>query len=266
MNFSVCCIKGCNAKSLALGLCANHWRRNKKYGSPVASKNHAGQYRGLSPEERFWPRVKKQLSGCWEWGGAKDQDGYGVFRGEVGGVKFNRAHRFSYAVHFGEIPEGSYICHSCDNPKCVNPEHLWAGTPRDNMEDRDAKGRRIVNFGESCTSSKITKDQAAAILIDPRPYVVIAEEYNIAASTVGSIKNRESWASIEGEAVKPKRESPRKGVSDKFTPEDIISIRASKERNITLAGKYGVSQQTICDIRKMRSWTHVKTKENGHGC
>jgi hypothetical protein len=93
--------------------------------------------RGVAPADRFWSRVTKG-DGCWEWSGARDRGGYGHFNGAHG----NRAHRFSWILANGPIPAGMLICHRCDNPPCVNPDHLFLGTVLDNHRDMDAKGRR----------------------------------------------------------------------------------------------------------------------------
>lgn len=93
-------------------------------------------YFGKTTEERFWEKVKK-TDGCWEWLGTKSKDrGYISVAG-----KMISAPRFSYWLHKGEILEGLCVCHTCDNPRCVNPEHLWLGTHADNMKDMRLKGR-----------------------------------------------------------------------------------------------------------------------------
>jgi hypothetical protein len=84
---------------------------------------------------RFWEHVEKLPDdGCWVWTGSRLQSGYGTF-------DKGRAHRFSYALANGPIPDGLHICHRCDNPPCVRPDHLFAGTRVDNMQDAIAKGR-----------------------------------------------------------------------------------------------------------------------------
>lgn len=93
----------------------------------------------MSIEDRFFQKVEKTES-CWLWKGALNSKGYGSF-GDGAGKRVS-AHRYSYILHHGEIPEGSIVCHTCDVPECVNPEHLWAGTYKDNVADMFAKGRQ----------------------------------------------------------------------------------------------------------------------------
>jgi len=191
----ICCIKECNLPVVALGLCNKHWRRNKKFGSPVAVSRHSGSFRGLSAEERFAKSVVK-TDGCWIWKASRDKNGYGIFRGELAGVLFTRAHRFSYALHTGDLLVGMQALHTCDNPCCVNPDHLFSGTIADNMRDKVQKGRSRAPVGEQNGHAILTERQVRRILKDPRPYAEIASEYNVAASTIGSIKQRYSWKHI----------------------------------------------------------------------
>lgn len=94
------------------------------------------------PEVRFWRKVQVgSPDECWEWIGGKDTNGYGTFRVNRPGLNMDRAHTFSFRIHFGEIAKGNEIMHSCDNRTCVNPKHLSQGTHADNMKDASVKGR-----------------------------------------------------------------------------------------------------------------------------
>lgn len=120
----------------AKGLCSKHYKRYRKHGDPNilvftprgASDIEALRFKGWTVTE----------SGCWEWNGHLDPDGYGVVSRDC---RPYRAHRLSYEVHIGPIPEGRVICHTCDNRKCINPDHLFHGTSRDNTYDALAKDR-----------------------------------------------------------------------------------------------------------------------------
>lgn len=92
--------------------------------------------------ERFWSKVDK-TDGCWVWIASKLPTGYGQF---WSGERNMRAHRFSYILHYGNIPNGMLVCHKCDNPSCVRPDHLFLGTSLDNAIDKVSKGRNNITF------------------------------------------------------------------------------------------------------------------------
>lgn len=257
-NWLICCVKGCDLKPQTLGLCVNHWRRNVKYGSPVANKIAPWRWLQLSYEERFWLNVRKG-DGCWLWHGSKDKDGYGVFKGEHDGIVYTKAHRYSFVIHKGPIVTGLSVCHTCDVPACVNPAHLVVGSTAFNMADKIAKGRSRVLFGANQPRAILNEDQARAILNDPRPHAQIAAEYGVAIPTISSLKTRVSWSHLGKEkGVKAVRVSPRKGKSDKVTPEIVRIIRTSTDRGVDLAARFGIKPQDVSDIRHRRSWKHIE--------
>lgn len=129
-------------------------------------------------------------SGCWEWRGARCNAGYGRIKYDG---KQNRVHRLMAHIAIGDVAEESVVCHRCDNPCCVNPEHLFIGTQKRNIEDRDAKGRRNQARGEKQGNSKLTAEQITAIRLDPRKSKVIADEYGVTRAHIGNIKANRAW-------------------------------------------------------------------------
>lgn len=119
--------------------------------------------RTLPGEVRFGRRYRvDEESGCWMWTGGKDTGGYGTIK--VDGVRW-RASRYSWFLHRGEIPAGMCVMHSCDRPACVNPEHLSLGTPLDNAEDRERKGRGNQPKGARNSRSILVESQVREIRV-----------------------------------------------------------------------------------------------------
>lgn len=115
----------------------------------------------LAARERFFAKVDvKSPDECWLWKGGRYGRHYGAFclDGEHMG-----AHRASWIIHNGPVPDGLDVLHTCDTPLCVNPRHLWVGTHTDNMRDKCAKGRHVVPIGHAAACSKLTEDQALEV-------------------------------------------------------------------------------------------------------
>lgn len=97
---------------------------------------------------------------CWEWLAGKNRDGYGLIKWDK---TMKRANRISWVIHNGNIPDGLQVLHTCDNPACVNPNHLFLGTPKVNSDDKIKKGRHINPAGENNGKSVLTQSQADEI-------------------------------------------------------------------------------------------------------
>lgn len=123
--------------------------------------------KGKTEEERFWEKVNKNGptmphmdTPCWMWTATKIKNDYGQFHSEL---KTESAHRYSYRIRYGPFFEILDICHHCDNPGCVNPEHLFIGTHQDNMQDKKEKGRVTRLIGTKNKAAKLTDNQVIEI-------------------------------------------------------------------------------------------------------
>lgn len=150
------------------------------------------------PSIRFFRNIKiNSINDCWEWTGYRERRGYGKF-GFDGGTL---AHRFSYLYHKGEITEGMQVCHSCDNTSCVNPDHLWLGTNRDNQVDCIKKGRAFRNSPKGSRNglSKLTETKVKEIRKLKKEKVTereIAKRFGISKSNVFYITSRRTWKHV----------------------------------------------------------------------
>lgn len=129
--------------------------------------------------------------GCWIWTNGTNRAGYGVI--VTGGVRW-LAHRLSWKVYNGEIPDGMIVCHRCDNPSCVNPNHLFLGTTKDNMDDMNKKGRHAK--GESVKSAKLTESQIDSIRAMTCSNIRIAKHFGVSRSCIDLIKNGKTWRHV----------------------------------------------------------------------
>lgn len=153
---------------------------------------------------RFWGKVRKGVR-CWEWTGALVR-GYGQLHVGVGRPPV-RAHRVSWVLHYGRIPDGLHVLHKCDNPKCVRPTHLFLGTALVNAQDRKAKGRGKAvgpGKGEAHHSAKLTGQDVLDIrkrLAAGESGKELAKEYGIAGSTVSNLRTGKRWGHLGGQTA-----------------------------------------------------------------
>lgn len=148
----------------------------------------------ISLEERFWSKVSKS-EGCWKWQGAFRSDGYGKINKEG---KSHSAHRISWEITNGPIPEGLWVLHKCDNPPCVNPKHLFLGTAADNMADKMAKGRDryVPHIGEDNPRCKLTVEKVKEIRASDMTCNQLSELYGVTDGTISAIRTRKLWKHI----------------------------------------------------------------------
>ena len=139
-------------------------------------------------------RVIVTETGCAEWTGYRDGDGYGIVR--VGG-KNKRAHRVSYTLSMGPIPDGFHVLHRCDNPPCINPDHLFLGTNYDNVKDKISKGRDRGVHGTENRHNKLTPEQVIEIRNSTGTQRAVAAQYGVSGSLVNYIRNRKSWKHLD---------------------------------------------------------------------
>lgn len=195
---------------------------------------------------RFWQKVKK-TNDCWNWDNTL-RDGYGMF-------SFNGrpvgAHRFSFAIEHGSIKEGAFVCHTCDNPQCVRPKHLYLGTQNSNMKDRSERDRTPSDF----TSAQIEQARIRAAR---------GENLYAIASDMGTDKVKSLLQAIRGGTFKHVKTKPVAKVDiskerkvRSLSNKDIEDIKKALEKPYwgivkKLADKYGVSHTAISLIRSGR--------------
>lgn len=161
----------------------------------LGEKNHQwGKRFEITPVvDRFWKYVKKTKS-CWIWTSKNQASGYG--RLKIKG-KHISVHRFSYELHKGKIPVGLFVCHSCDNRLCVNPDHLWLGTNTDNIRDMEKKGRSKHPNKENHWKSKFSISDIKKIREKYKTGYFskkeLAKEFGTCKSNMASILQNKTW-------------------------------------------------------------------------
>lgn len=179
---TTCATTNCVGVAVARGLCTKHYQRFKKLGHTELPE---------TPEQRFWAKVEKS-DGCWLWRGTV-AGGYGQCR-SAPKVRV-AAHRFSYNLHFGPIPDGLYVCHRCDTPLCVNPAHLFLGTDSDNMRDMVSKGRHPKQ--RRAYRAKLTADQVRQVRHSTESNASLAAGLGVDDNTIANIRKGRTWRALQ---------------------------------------------------------------------
>lgn len=182
-----CKIEGCEKPGEYIrGMCPMHYQRWRLRGDPLWEPKQ------LTIEERFWGKVQKS-EGCWTWNGGRDAQGYGAFKA----TRMEKAHRYSWELHFGKIENGLLVLHRCDNPPCVRPDHLFLGTHNENMADMVAKGRN--RRGERQHMAKLTARDVREIRVaieQGETHEAIAARYGVCRANVSQIACGNIWKHV----------------------------------------------------------------------
>lgn len=169
------------------GRCVCGAEKAVQVGDLLCGRSKSCGCHGLLLEDRFLEKVNK-ADGCWLWTGSKNPNGYGQIRVDKKSIL---THRVSWELYKGPIPKGLFVCHHCDTPACVNPNHLFLGTQSDNIQDMLAKGRS--------GNAKLTVDQTREIrerVANGEKPIMIAKEFGVVKSTIYRVVNRKTWKEI----------------------------------------------------------------------
>lgn len=189
-----CAFDGCERDAVSKGYCDKHYRRLLKRGD--VNDHGSRKVDDGNAVDRFHRKYEIDESGCWLWTGGTRQNSKGVPypRHWTDDRKLIGAHRFSFELVRGAIPKGMYVCHKCDTPLCVNPDHLFVGTHHDNMHDMVQKKRSFTGRGENKKGrAKLTNKQADQIRKMDISHQKLAVMFGVSATTIGRIKSGESY-------------------------------------------------------------------------
>jgi hypothetical protein len=205
---------------------------------------------------RFWSRVQHgPQDECWEYQRCQNAGGYGSV--SLGGASNNLlANRVAWFLSRDVDPDDFQVLHSCDNPPCCNPSHLFLGTSADNRVDCVTKNRH---------SATLSPAAVAEIRNSPDTHHALAERFEVWPDTVGKIKRGDRWGHLGGPITTGHRKGTQRADA-KLTEERVHEIRTSTETCVALATRFGCSDETVRKARLGQTWPHVKTTPKGKRC
>jgi HNH endonuclease len=184
-----CNVPGCRGVRRAKGMCDRHYARVRRNGHARLTAGNGCR----DVKERLGFRGKRAPSGCLEWQGSTNKQGYAKTR--INDVHY-AVHRLAWELYNGPIPEGLCVCHRCDNPRCFEVAHLFLGTHKDNVADAIAKGRHMTVNGKN---GRLTKDQILGIYKSIGTGALAAKQFGVCEATVYNIRNGKTWAQVTRE-------------------------------------------------------------------
>jgi hypothetical protein len=205
-------------------------------------------------DKRSYPK------GCWVWTGVTSPKGYGLAR--AGRKRRVPAHRLAYVLANGPMPlftNGKLTCvlHHCDNPPCCNPEHLFLGSNRDNIDDMLTKGRS--RKGEKHGRAKLTEETVRAILASAETDKALAAKFGVTSTNIIAIRQRTTWKHLTDSQGRPYPAVPLVGPKKgRLTPDDIRAIRADPRLHKEIAADFGVARNHVVNIKNGVRWGSVK--------
>lgn len=208
---------------------------------------------------RFLSKIHYEpTSGCWLWSAAVGKTGHGQFFLKGNTSKgLVAAHRCSYMLHVGSLSPLMLVCHKCDNPYCVNPEHLFTGSHKDNMQDASRKGRTVTPSarGEDSPSALLTENDVIYIRSSKQSLSVLSERFGVSKTAMWDVKTGKTWSHLGGVVEAKRRGAP-------YTNDELALVRDTSVSAKDVAIKTG---RTVAAVICKRNSLVEKLEERGEG-